>query len=99
MFIYVKENKTKKKNVNNVHTRIGIPKARNTDDFLGSGTKLLFTFLSLRFSDMRRRETQFFTMLTVRTLSALNSLTQTKRASRRPNKSRIGDLGKSTRPI
>ena len=31
---------------------------------IGSGTKFLFTFLSLRFSDMRERDTQFLSMLT-----------------------------------
>ena len=33
---------------------------RNTYDFLGSGMKLLFTFLSLRFFDMRRERHNFF---------------------------------------
>ena len=60
--------------------RIGIRKTRNTDDFLGSGTKLLFTLLSLRFSDMgRERETRFLTTLTVCPSSVLNSLTQRTR--------------------
>ena len=42
------------------------PKTLETlDDSLGPGTKLLFTFLSLRFFDMKReRDTQFLTMLT-----------------------------------
>ena len=36
------------------------PKTLETlDDFLGSGTKLLFTFLGLRFSDMRRERHNF----------------------------------------
>ena len=39
---------------------IGIRKTRNTDDFLGSGTKLFITFLSLRFFDMRRERHNFF---------------------------------------
>ena len=34
------------------------------DDSLSPGTKLLFTFLSLRFFNMRERETQFLTLLT-----------------------------------
>ena len=33
-------------------------------DSLSPGTKLLFTFLSLRFFNMRERETQFLTLLT-----------------------------------
>ena len=39
--------------------RIGILKTRNTDDSLGSGTKLLLPFLSLGFRQ-EERETQFF---------------------------------------
>ena len=39
---------------------MGIRKTRNTDDFLGSGTKLLFTFMGLRFFDMRRERHNFF---------------------------------------
>ena len=41
-------------NVHNIHTHIGIRKTRNTYDSLGPGTKYSFTFLSLRFFDMRR---------------------------------------------
>ena len=56
--------------------RIGIRKTRNTDDSLGSGTKLLLPSLSLGFSTRGERETHNFSMLTVRPLSALHSLTQ-----------------------
>ena len=55
--------------------RIGIRKTRNTDDSLGSGTKLLLPSLSLGFRH-EERETHNFSMLTVRPSSALNSLTQ-----------------------
>ena len=44
--------------------RIGIRKTRNTDDSLGSGTKLLLPSLSLGFSTRGERDT-IFTMLTV----------------------------------
>ncbi len=40
--------------------RIEIRKTRNTDDFLGSGTKLLLPSLSLGFSIRGERETQSF---------------------------------------
>ena len=40
--------------------RIGIRKIRNSDDSLGSGTKLLLPSLSLGFSTRGERETQFF---------------------------------------
>ena len=45
----------------NVHMfiRIGIRKTRNTDESLGSGTKLLLPSLSLGFQH-EERETQFF---------------------------------------
>ena len=49
-------------NVHNVHgmfIRIGIRKTRNTDDLLGSGTKILLPSLSLGFRH-EERETQFF---------------------------------------
>ena len=46
--------------VHRMFIRIGIRKTRNTDDFLGSGTKLLLPSLSLGFSTRRERETQFF---------------------------------------
>ena len=39
----------------NVHTHIGIRKHE-----IGSGTKILFTFFSLRFFDMRRERHNFF---------------------------------------
>ena len=39
---------------------MGIRKTRNTDDSLGSGTKLLLPSLSLGFSTRGERETQFF---------------------------------------
>ena len=40
--------------------RIGIRKTRNTDESLGSGTKLLLPSLSLGFSTRGERDTQFF---------------------------------------
>ena len=59
--------------------RIGIRKTRNTDDSLGSRTKLLLPSLSLGFRH-EERETHNLSMLTVRPSSALNSLTQPTRA-------------------
>ena len=66
--------------------RIGIRKKRNTDDSLGSGTKLLLSSLSFGFRhEERERErerethTHDFSMLSVRPSSALNSLTQPTR--------------------
>ena len=44
--------------VHKIFIRIGIRKTRNTDDFLGSGTKLLLPSLSLGFRH-EERETQF----------------------------------------
>ena len=58
--------------------RIGIRKTRNTDDFLGSGTKLLLPSLSLGFRH-EERERHNFSMLTVRPSSTLNSLTKPMR--------------------
>ena len=59
--------------------RIGIGKTRNTDDFLGSGTKLLLPSLSLGFRHEEKERHTIFSMLTVRPSSALNSLTQPTR--------------------
>ena len=64
-------------NVHNVYImfiRIGIRKTRNTDDSLGSGTKLLLPSLSLGFRH-EGREIQFF-YADCWSSSALNSLTQ-----------------------
>ena len=59
--------------------RIGIRKTWNTDDFLGSGMKLLLPSLRLGFRH-EERERHNFSMLTVRPSSALNWLTQPSRA-------------------
>ena len=77
------------------------PKTFETlDDFLGSGTKLLFTFLSLRFSDTKReRETQFFYVDCSFIVSFQLTDTTNVRASHRPNWSRLGELRKSTHPV
>ena len=48
----------------NVHMHRNPKNTRNTDDSLGSGTKLLITFLTFRFSTRGERHT-IFTMLTV----------------------------------
>ena len=58
---------------------VGIRKTRNTDNSLGSGTKLLLPSLSLGFRH-EERERHNFSMLTVRPSSALNSQTQCMRA-------------------
>ena len=58
--------------------RIGIRKTRNTDDSLGSGTKLLLPSLSLGFRH-EGKEGHNISMLTVRPSSAVNSLTQPTR--------------------
>ena len=57
---------------------IAIRKTRNTDDFLGSGTKLLLPSLSVGFRH-EERERHNFSMLTIRPSSALNPLTQSTR--------------------
>ena len=63
----------------NVHMFIKCLYAQESEKHkIDSGTKLLFTFLSLRFSDMRR-ERHNLSMLTVCPSSALNSLTQPTR--------------------
>ena len=47
-------------NVQQMFINIGIRKTQNTyDSLFGSGAKLLFTFLSLRFFDMRRERYNF----------------------------------------
>ena len=85
--------------VHRMFIHIGIRKTRNTDDFLSSGTKLFIYLLEFKFFRHEERETQFLTMLTVRTLSALNSLTQPTRGHPvDPNWSRLGELRKSTHP-
>ena len=66
---------------------IGIRQTRNTDDFLGSGTKLLFTFLSIKFSDMRReRERDIISYSTDCSYIVSSQLidSTSARASRRP---------------
>ena len=79
-----------------IRVYIGIPKKHK----IGSGTKLIYLFEFKVFRhEERERDTQFLTMLTVCTSSALNSLTQPTRGHPvDPNWSHLGELRKSTPP-
>ena len=80
--------------VHRMYIHIGIRKTRNW--FRYEIFIYLFEFKVLRHGE---RDTQFLTMLTVRTSSAVNSLTQpTREHPVDPKWSRLGDLRKSTRP-
>ena len=78
--------------------RIGIRKTRNTWRLsFGSGTKLLFTFLSLSFPTWGERDTISYSADCSYIVSSQLTDSTNARASCRPNWSRVGELRKSTR--